>query len=371
MIKYDIAAYVWPSYTCDELKTRIFWEKGFGEWQTVMNAQPKFEGHNWPRKPLWGYVNEANPDVMEMQINAALRHGVNTFIYDWYWFDNLPYLESCLKNGFLKAPNNKDMKFYLMWANHDVNYLWDKRNSDSLSEILYRGAHNIHEFECATNYVIENYFGLQNYYRIDNKPVFCIYEPANLIEGLGGIENTKKALCDFRNRCISAGFDGVNIQATLRGAITSNLSGIDKSVFFDSLKVSEELGFDSLTHYQYVHFIDVNTTYSEILPKVIEAWDYVYKNCSIPYFPHVSLGWDNNPRHYGLKPDILKDNTPENIKKAFEAAKKYVDEGKCGVPLITVNSWNEWTEGSYLEPDDLYGYGYLEAIRNTFIQKGI
>ena len=35
-------------------------------------------------------------------------------------------------------------------------------------------------------------------------------------------------------------------------------------------------------------------------------------------------------------------------------------------PLITINSWNEWTETSYLEPCDLYGYGYLDAIKNVF-----
>ncbi len=97
--KYDVAAYIWPSYTGDEPRTRIFWPEGYGEWQTVKAAMPKFPGHKWPRKPLWGYVNEADPYVMEMQINAAADHGVNVFIYDWYWFDNRPFLEQCLDNG--------------------------------------------------------------------------------------------------------------------------------------------------------------------------------------------------------------------------------------------------------------------------------
>ncbi|WP_331702282.1 glycoside hydrolase family 99-like domain-containing protein [Paenibacillus sp. IITD108] len=34
--------------------------------------------------------------------------------------------------------------------------------------------------------------------------------------------------------------------------------------------------------------------------------------------------------------------------------------------LIVINSWNEWTETSYLQPDDRYGYSYLEAIKSVF-----
>ena len=40
--------------------------------------------------------------------------------------------------------------------------------------------------------------------------------------------------------------------------------------------------------------------------------------------------------------------------------------GKMKAPFITVNSLNEWTETSYLQPDDLCGYGYLEAIKVIF-----
>ena len=49
-----------------------------------MTAEKKFPEHNWPRKPMWGYVNEADSFVMEMEIEATVSHGVNVFIYDWY-----------------------------------------------------------------------------------------------------------------------------------------------------------------------------------------------------------------------------------------------------------------------------------------------
>ena len=144
---YDVAAYVWPSYTGDEPRTRMFWPEGYGEWQTVRTATAKYPGHSWPRRPLWGYCNEADPYVMEMQIDAAVDHGVNVFIYDWYWYDGRPFLEQCLNNGFLKARNHDQMKFYLMWANHDVNHSWDKRIAHIEEDIIWQGAVDRREFE--------------------------------------------------------------------------------------------------------------------------------------------------------------------------------------------------------------------------------
>ena len=80
MQKYDIAAYIWPSYTGSEKRSRIFWEKGIGEWQSVQSAESRVPGQKLPRIPLWGYQDEADPAVMEFQIGEALRHGVNVFI---------------------------------------------------------------------------------------------------------------------------------------------------------------------------------------------------------------------------------------------------------------------------------------------------
>ena len=145
--KYDVAAYIWPAYTGDEKRTRMFWPEGIGEWQSVKNAVCKYPGHQWPRKPLWGYVNEADPYVMEMEIEAATDHGVNVFIYDWYWYDGRPFLENCLNDGFLKAKNREKMKFYLMWANHDVNHTWDIRLSWDQEDVIWKGSVDREEFE--------------------------------------------------------------------------------------------------------------------------------------------------------------------------------------------------------------------------------
>ena len=160
---YDVAAYVWPAYTGDEPRTMPFWEEGIGEWQSVKNAEKKYEGDTWPRRPLWGYVNEADPYVMEAEIAAAADHGVNTFIYDWYWYDRRPFLEQCLNNGFLAAKNRSRMKFYLMWANHDAVNVWDKRLSDR-PNVIWQGSVPREEFDRVCRRVIERYFVQDNYY---------------------------------------------------------------------------------------------------------------------------------------------------------------------------------------------------------------
>ncbi len=372
--QYDIAAYVWPSYTGDEPRSKIFWQEGYGEWQTVKKAVPKFEGHNWPRKPLWGYVNEADPAVMEMEINAAANHGVNVFIYDWYWFDRRPFLECCLNNGFLGARNNDRMKFYLMWANHNANHLWsyDLSDTDVGETVIWKGSINRIDFEEMCERIIDKYFFLPNYYTIDGCPVFMIYELSTFVEGMGSAEDAAAALEWLKKRVKEKGLPGVHLQITGRSGSTLNLSGVDGGAVIDSAEVMRLLGIDSFSHYQFVHFTDIDRDYGEIMEDVKEVWDSAEESYGIPYYAHVSCGWDNNPRFKKFRPGIVKNNTPEAFERALVAAKEYTDKMLEKHPerpaLITVNSWNEWTETSYLEPDDLYGYGYLEAIKKVFTE---
>ena len=173
--KYDVAAFIWPSYTGDEPRSRIFWPEGYGEWQTVKAFKGYIPEEKWPRKPLWGYVNEADPYVMEMEIEAAADHGVNVFIYDWYWFDGRPFLEQCLDNGYLKAKNNDKVKFYIMWANHTATSLWDKRTAE-LGVPIWDGAVDRRNFDIIVRKTIDMYFSHPSYYKIDGKPVLDVID---------------------------------------------------------------------------------------------------------------------------------------------------------------------------------------------------
>ena len=371
--KYDVAAFIWPAYTGKEPRTRIFWPEGMGEWQTVRDAKCIREGHNWPRKPLLGFQDEADPEVMEQQIELATKHGVNVFIYDWYWFDDRPFLEQCLNDGFLKAKNVDKMKFYIMWANHDANYTWCKHlaSSDVANTLIWRGGVTFEQFQRIGRRWIEKYFGHPSYYKIDGKPILMIYDTPIFVNGLGGLENAKKAIEWLREETVKAGFPGLHLQYCPQGSNTVNASGVDGSELKVGLKeIIDTVGYDSLANYQFAHMVNMNNDYNEIFKWVRQGWENFYNNFGVPYFPHVSVGWDNSPRHteYG-KRWICTNNTPENVEKAFRAAKEFIDTHELPAPLITVNSWNEWTESSYLLPDDLYGYGYLEAIKKVFVDQ--
>ena len=362
---YDVAAYLYPAYVADDPRLRPFWPMGFGEWETVLTMQQRNPGHYWNRKPLWGYINEADPSVMEMEIDQAVSHGVNIFIFDWYWFDGRPFMETTLTNGFLKAKNRSKMKFYLMWANHDVVNTWDTRISRLPEQnVIWQGSIDRDEFEKICKRNIELFFSQPEYYKINGCPVFMIYDVANFIKGLGGIEQAADAVKWFKQEVKKAGFPGLDLQFTM-WAPNLNYSGFDagKQNKPENAFVNK-IGFTSSSHYQFAHFLNMDVDYNIILEKAQKEWEQIDSKFTIPYYPHISIGWDNSPR---IKVSAsTKNNTPENFEKALRMARDYVDKHPRQAPLITINSWNEWTETSYLQPDDVYGYGYLDAVRKVF-----
>lgn len=376
MRKYDIAAFVWPSYTGDEPRTRIFWPEGNGEWQTVKAMTNKgYEGCRWPRIPTWGYVNEADSKVMEMQIECAVSHGVNVFIYDWYWYDNRPFLENCLNDGFLKADNSNDMKFCLMWANHNATHLWDKRNSDKdLDTVIWSGVVTPEIFADICDRTIEKYFKLDNYYCIDGCPVYMIFDIDNFIRNFGTSDQCKNAIEEFRRKTVKAGFKGLHLQFVhWRNRVFNWLKDEDSQKGVVSAEMYDFLGADSVTNYNWGCVADFDGDFNEVCDNYCDYVKDYSENLNVPYYPNISVGWDNNVRFNDFVPGVVVNNTPENFKEACRKIKDIADnsieKGQLKAPFITVNSWNEWTETSYLQPDDLYGYGYLDAIKDVFMEK--
>lgn len=359
---YDIAAYFWPAYH-DEPRWRRFMPEGVGEWETIRKARPKFAGHQQPRVPAWGCKNESDPAVMAQKIDAAVSHGVNTFIFDWYWYEDQPFLEDALVKGFLPASNADRMRFFLMWANHNATTAWDLTQADE-NRLVWPGAVDRTIFDRITRRIIERFFSRPNYYTIDGKPVFSIYDLTNLIQGLGGIEATRAALDAFRQAVRAAGFPGLHLQAILWGVIPKSVSMVPGDHRQSQDNTIRALGFDSLTNYQWCHYVRPQGDYQAWAETAMAAWDVWTREFSVPFHPHVSVGWDTNPRFRKLC-DSITGSTPERFGAAMRKALEFVDRQRRSPRLITVNAWNEWSESSYLEPDTVHGLGFLEALRDA------
>ena len=356
---YRVCAFIWPSCHDDSLG-RTNWEQGIGEWEVIKKGDPRFPGHYQPKQPLWGYEMDNDPVVVEKWIQTALEYGVNTFVYDWYWFDHYPYLESALNDGFLKAPSNEKMEFFIMWANHDVKHnYWNYHKWQDDESILWHGAIDPNDFPKIVDRVINQYFKRPNYTKIDGCPVFAIFSTDNFIKSFGTKEAAIEAMEYMRGEVRKACFPDMHYMMMDGGGFPfneRNKASVDNRMFLkpDSWALYNMGGFDPdyMRHGQ--NAIDYRN-----------GWD---SYMDIPVFPTVSIGWDDTPRFPAKgENDVTRFNhSPEAFKNFLKEAKRYADEHPEQPKFVMINAWNEWVEGSYLLPDRYWGYGWLEAVKEVF-----
>ncbi|MCX5663040.1 MAG: glycoside hydrolase family 99-like domain-containing protein [Planctomycetota bacterium] len=370
---YQVAAYYFPNYHVDPRNEQVH-GKGWTEWELVKAATPRFPGHHQPNLPAWGFEDESDPKAMAKKIDAAADHGLTSFIFDWYYYNDGPFLERGLDNGFLRAPNNARMKFGLMWANHDWIDIHPAKHGGH-HRLLYPGEVTLETWERITDLVIERYFKHPSYWLIDGAPYFSIYESHTLLKGFGGLAPTKAALARFRQKTITAGFPDLHLNGVVWGiSILPN----EKTVANPD-QLAHALGFNSVTSYVWVHHVGFDkfpvTPYTELAAKAAAHWDKTFGEFTLPYHPNVTMGWDSSPRtvqsdKFESKgyPFMAKmgDNTPAAFEAALREARARLEKRPVGQRILTVNAWNEWTEGSYLEPDTVNGMKYLEAIKRVF-----
>jgi hypothetical protein len=352
-LKPQVAVYYFPNWHPCTRNAKAYGE-GNSEWVTVQAARPRFPGHNQPKVPLWGYQDESDPLVMEQKLAAAADYAVDAFLFDWYWNEDGPYLESALERSYFNARSQDRVKFAIMWANHQP---------------VSRAA-----FDRAVDHIVTDYFPRPNHWQVEGKLYFSIYEMYTLIKGLGGIKETQQAIDSLRQKTARAGLPEVHFNAVEWGMRNLN----DPSPAAQNQLIAA-LGIDSITDYVWVHHVDPpnfpENAYADVAEKVYADWDRFAAQYPVPYHPNVTMGWDSWPRVPADKPFVpgaypatpmITANPPAEFKKALAKAKSWLDRPEVKQKILTINAWNEWTEGSYLEPDTQSGLGYLEAIRDIF-----
>ena len=367
-----VACYYFPNYHPGDPRNETFKGKGWSEWELVKAAKPRFPGHNQPIVPAWGYTDEKDPKEMERKIRVASDHGIDAFIFDWYMYEDGPFLNRCLDEGFLQAKNVEQLKFGLMWANHDWADGHPYKKGVS-AEILYSGVVSPKRYEEICDHLVEKYFTQPNYLLIDGKAYFSVYHIKLFVQNFGSIEATRRAMDLLREKAKAAGLKGVHWNIVIWG---NPVLPVDEQP--DNVEeMISAIGFDSFTTYvwmQHANLPDLQTDYNNVRDQYFEYWDKA-DTYALPYHPNITMGWDVTPRcdpdaewEHGTYPytNTMGNNTPENFKLALQMSKEKILANPISPRIISINCWNEWTEGSYLEPDTRNGMGYLEAVRDIF-----
>jgi hypothetical protein len=373
----DVAAYYFPQWHTDP-RNDAWHGPGWTEWRLLEAARPRFPGHGQPIVPAWGHGDESDPVWAAREIDLAADHAVTTFLYDYYWYDDAPFLSGQLDRGFLRAPNRERIKLALMWANHD----WQDIHPATLANrpaTLARGATSRESLLRFVDHAIATYFREPNYLTIDGCPYLQIYELGTFVSGLGGLDAAAKAVAEVRARVRAAGFPDIHLAGSVFGVqLLPSEQPMPSQIRADAI---ERLGLASMTSYTWVHHIDWRAigfprgSYAEAARMNYAAWDQLRAQLPVPYQPNVSMGWDPSPRttqtdgyvNAGYPfTAILEGNTPEAFRAALERAKAFAIAGGDPHPMVTINAWNEWTEGSYLLPDTVNGTAYLEQVRDVF-----
>lgn len=329
-----------------------WWGKGFTEWTNVTKAVPQFVGHYQPHLPgELGFYDLRVPQVQRRQVELAKKYGIFGFCFYHYWFDGKRLLEHPL-NQFIND-DEIDFPFCICWANENWSRRWDGLDS----EILIAQNH------CPdTDYRfiqdILPYIKHRNYIHIDNRPLILVYRGTALADPL---ETTKK----WRKYAVEAGIgDPYLVVAQVFGFRDDPRTiGFDAAVEFPPNTMPAENIADRFSHLnpdfqgRIYDYVDV--------AKAMSSRMVDYK-----LFKTVMPSWDNTPR----RPDaasIFVNSSPEQYKEWLQSTIEYTLEHiSPSNRFIFINAWNEWAEGACLEPDQKYGYAYLQATSDT-LQKYI
>ena len=322
-----------------------WWGKGFTEWTNVGKARPNYVGHYQPHCPIhFGYYDLRVPAVMEEQAKLAREYGIYGFSYYFYWFNGEILLDTPLE--MMLENKNVDIAFCLTWANENWSRRWDGQEND----ILMNQSHSHDDSLSFIRHLIK-YFEDERYICVEGKPVLIIYR-ADIIPNMAA---TAKI---WREELVEHGIPGIYLVSAQSFGITSpEVFDFDASVEFPPHTIkSEEIGNKvKLINAEYEGLI---YSYEQVVANAVTSKEPDYK-----LFRTAMLSWDNTARKqnnghifHGFSLLRYKQWLSSIVNKVYSNQKYTADE-----KIVFVNAWNEWAEGTHLEPDSRYGYGYLQS----------
>ena len=353
-INTKLIAFYLPQFHSIPLNDKSF-GKGFTEWTNITKAIPHFMGHNQPHLPYdVGFYDLSKPDVMYRQIELAKMYGIYGFCFHYYWFSGKRLLEKPIFN-YLEN-KDLDLPFCFCWANENWAKLWDGGNKEVIMEQKLEDDDGIKFI----NDIIE-FFKDDRYIKINNKPLLIIYRAL-----LFDKDKLKKFISQLKSEIKKHGFEDIYLCA---GRIFNKE---DEEIF-----IKNDYDFDALVEFppHYYFFqnkaqtkkmnVYVNSNFNG---KIFDFGKWLKKKEylePVPYkvFKAVFPNWDNTARKAYSNAYVLQ-SSPQEYKSWLTDVVNWTKiNQKPEEQFVFINAWNEWGEGAHLEPDQRYGYAYLEATK--------
>ena len=326
-----------------------WWGKGFTEWTNVGKARPLFPGHHQPHCPIHlGYYDLRIPQIMQEQTRLARNYGVSGFAYYFYWFAGQLLMETPLEA--MLADREVDLPFCMIWANENWTRRWDGQDQ----EVLIAQDHSLEDSRAMLGY-LQKFMEDKRYIRVNGKPLFIIYR-ATIIPDFA------ETLKMWRSEAHRMGLgDLYVVSAQTFGHTDPRELGLDAAIEFPPHNMSPR-EISKLIPGLTKNFEGGIFEYPEVVSKAArqEEPDYtLFRTCM--------LSWDNTARR-NLRASIFTDFSltryaqwlASNVERSAKDPRRTDSER-----LVFINAWNEWAEGTHLEPDQKHGFGYLEATRSV------
>ncbi len=289
------------------------------------------------REPLLGWYSEGDTDVMAAQLDTMARNGLSFVAFDWYWGgDNRVYLGHAL-DAYLSLTNRRGVAFSLLWAIHGDAPV------------------SVSNFDRMVDYWVRHYFDSSSYLKVDGKPMVTVFSSALLEERAAKMGLTAaQLLARADKRVQEEGLPGIYFVA----ATASDEAGF-KQV---SLRGS---GYSAVSAYN-LHWWPgqphSSHSYEELDNAYRSHWSRYRSIGQLPLVVPMSSGWDKRP--WGGSDDALHDHslgTADEFEAHIRAGVQEVIKG--GPPYLgVICCWNEFGEGSYIEPTKKLGDSLVKRV---------
>ena len=284
-----------------------------------------------------------NSDIQQKQVDIAAEYGLKGFIIYYYWFtENTITNENRIMNkGYDNFFNGsvvfpKGFKVYFSWANED----WSNNPAFNTGHKIIN-KYDTESFLKNINTLIQ-YFKHDNYYKINNCPVFYIHHPWHF-EHIEMIEFHSL----LTSRCVTEGFSGVHIV----------INNITKRV----------RDFPFIKN-RYNH----NPDYKKV-PGVVDYEKHLKENMKLTndekmmpssmYFSFNNKARLFIPNRHDVSTTITTSyNGNQYINLDIILSNYFIPRDELN-RIFIINSWNEWGENMAVEPSDEKGFTYLNMIK--------